>query len=353
MIPALPDYNQFTVNEFVLDDFFRCWVFQPDEQTMSFWHSYLLTHAEQRGDIETASSLLLHLRSRHDDLPRASRERIWQVLHTAHDRQSWPGARRQKSWSLVDRLFGSPARSWAIAASLVGLLLLAGGGWFVWNGQPKEIHTNYGERQTVTLPDGSRVQLNGNSTLRYSRDWADQNREVWLTGEAFFVVTKRQSPTGRLKFVTHTPDLDISVLGTRFNVNTHRGNTAVTLVEGRVQLSKPDASQSRIIEMKPGQFAATQPNVEQVAVRTEKPQLHTAWVTNQFIFENTPLRDIAQQLQDTYGLDVVFEDNDLASRRFTGNLSSQSVETLLTTLTLTFQLTIERTGNTVSLRRTP
>lgn len=353
MPPPIPDYNQFTVNEFVLDNSFRCWVFQPDEQTMSFWHSYLLTNPEQRGDIEAASSLLLHLRSRHDDLPRASRERIWQVLQTAHDQQTWPGTRRQKSRSFANRRFGYPARSWVMAASLAGLLLLAGGGWFVWNSQPEEIHTNYGERRIVTLPDGSRVQLNGNSTLRYTNNWEDQNREVWLTGEAFFVVTKRHSPTGRLKFVTHTPDLDISVLGTRFNVNTHRGNTAVTLLEGRVQLSKPDAPSGRIIEMKPGQFAATQPNIEQVEIRTEKPQLHTAWVSNQFIFEDTPLREIARQLQDTYGLDVVFEDNELANRRFTGNLSSQSVETLLTTLSLTFQLTVQRTGNTVSLRRTP
>lgn len=196
--------------------------------------------------------------------------------------------------------------------------------------------------------------LNGNTTLTYTDDWADdKSREVWLDGEGFFTVTKKSHRGGRVKFVTHTSGLDITVLGTQFNVNTRRGSTAVTLVEGRVQLSKPDEPTGKVIEMKPGQFAATKPSVEAVEVREEKPQLHTSWVAHQFVFDNTALSDMAQQLHDTYGLDIVFEDSELANRRFTGNLSNQSIETLLTTLSLTFDLSVHRTGNHISLRHNP
>ncbi|AKD54652.1 FecR family protein [Spirosoma radiotolerans] len=350
-----PDYSQYSLHDFVLDDSFRQWVFEPDEQRMTFWHGIMLRHPEQQGLIDEAASLLLHLHARYDDLTDASQQRIWQVLDQAFDNQKATSipVRPLTVWQRFTT--GRTAFGWQTAASLTGLLLLAGG-LVYYQLMPRQmrIHTAFGENRSVTLPDGSRVLLNGNTTLTYTDRWNDnQSREVWLDGEGFFTVTKKKSPSGRIKFVTHTPGLDITVLGTQFNVNTRRGNTAVTLIEGRVQLSKPNEPSGRVIDMKPGQFAASQPNIETVVVKPEKPQLHTSWVEHQFAFDDTPLSDIAQQLRDTYGLEVVFEDSDLASRRFTGNLSDQSIETLLTTLSLTFDLTVQRNGDRIRLRHNP
>lgn len=350
-----PDYSQYSLHDFVLDDSFRQWVYEPNEQRMSFWHGVMLRYPEQQALIDEAASLLLHLHARYDDLTDASQQRIWQVLEQAFDdRQSAPSPIRPLSiWQRF-----APGRSrlgWQAAASLTGFLLLAGGILYYWLAPHQiRVHTAFGQTQRVTLPDGSVVVLNGNTTLTYTDAWgSDQAREVWLDGEGFFTVTKKKRLGSRVKFVTHTPGLDITVLGTQFNVNTRRGNTDVTLVEGRVQLSKPNEPSGRVVDMKPGQFATSQPNIEAVAISTEKPQVHTSWVDHQFVFDNTALSVIAQQLQDTYGLDVVFEDSDLARRRFTGNLSNQSIETLLTTLSLTFDLTVQRTGNRISLRHNP
>ncbi|RYF52699.1 MAG: DUF4974 domain-containing protein, partial [Cytophagaceae bacterium] len=295
----------------------------------------------------------LHLHARYDDLTNASQQRIWQVLDRAFDERK-PTDVVVRPLSVWHR-FTTRRSGWQLAASLTGLLLLAGGLiYYLLMPRQMRIHTAFGENRNVTLPDGSRVLLNGNTTLTYLDTWSDdQSREVWLDGEGYFTVTKKKSLGSRVKFVTHTPGLDITVLGTRFNVNTRRGNTAVTLIEGRVQLSKPNEPSGRVIDMKPGQFAASQPNIEALAIRTEKPQLHTSWVEHQFVFDNTSLSDIAQQLHDTYGLEVVFEDSSLANRRFTGNLSNQSIETLLTTLSLTFDLTAQRNGDRISLRHNP
>ena len=211
----------------------------------------------------------------------------------------------------------------------------------------------------MALPDGSTVLLNGNSTITFADAWDDSApREVWLDGEGYFKVTKKQRLSGQtptpVKFVTHTPTLDITVLGTQFNVNTRQGGTAVMLVEGRVQLNKPGQTRpDRIIEMKPGQFASAQPNIEKVAIRSERPLLHTSWTQHEFVFENTALSDIAQQLRDTYGVELVVEDTELANRRFTGNLSNQDMETLLTTLAITFDLNVRHDGDRVVLQRNP
>ncbi|WP_460950366.1 FecR family protein [Spirosoma daeguense] len=342
-------YQQFTLRDFVLDEAFRKWVFQPDEINMTYWHTFMLKNPDKQAIIDEAASLLLHLNARYDDLTDASQQRIQQVVERAFDDQAVK--------SVVQPLWGwqRPKAIWQVAASIVGLLLIAGGIiYYQLLPKQQQIHTAFGENRNVTLPDGSTVLLNGNSTLTYTDQWDnEESREVWLDGEGFFKVTKKQNVAGRVKFITHTPGLDITVLGTQFNVNTRRGSTAVTLVEGRVQLSKPDAPSGRIIDMKPGQFASTKPSIENVEIREEKPELHTSWVDHQFVFDNTSLADIAQQLRDTYGLEIVFEDSDLANRRFTGNLSNQSIETLLTTLSLTFDLTAQRDGNRISLRHNP
>ncbi|RIV24987.1 DUF4974 domain-containing protein [Fibrisoma montanum] len=344
-------YHRFTARDFVLDDAFRRWILQPDEESMTFWHTFMLSHPEQQTAIDEAASMVLHLRASHDDLTDSSLQRIRQVLEQAFDEQQpLASVRPLRVWQRSGWL-------WPIAASLTGLLLLAGGTiWYVRQPRQERIHTAYGENRTVTLPDGSTVLLNGNSTLTFTANWTDdQPREVWIDGEGYFKVTKKYSRqaarTKRVTFVTHTPNLDITVLGTQFNVNSRRGHTDVTLVEGRVQLVKPGQTAGNGIELKPGQVASARPSVEKVAIRSEKPLLRTSWVHHQFVFDNMALSDIAQQLKDTYGLELVFEDSDLAARRFTGNLSNEDIETLLATLSATFNLTTDRAANQIVLRR--
>ena len=321
---------------------------------MTFWHTFMLNHPAQQATVDEAASLLLHLRANYDDLTDASQQRIGLVLEqAAKNGQHKPVVRSLP----IQRQSGF---TWRIAASVTGILLVLGASvWYLLGAHQQEVHTAFGENRSVTLPDGSTVLLNGNSTLTFSDDWSnDQSREVWLDGEAYFKVAKRQRTTGQstqpIKFVTHTPTLDITVLGTQFNVNTRRGSTDVMLVEGRVQLNKPGQNQTnRIVNMKPGQFATAQPNIDKVALRTEKPQLHTSWTTHAFVFENTPLGDITQQLRDTYGIDIIVEDAELANRRFTGNLANQDTETLLTALAITYDLAIRHDGDRIILQRNP
>ena len=112
--------------------------------------------------------------------------------------------------------------------------------------QRRRIHytTAYGETKQLTLPDGTRVILNANSNLSYANDWASgevsRTRSVRLAGEAFFKVTKRQTPTGSpVKFVVNSRDLQIAVLGTEFNVNQRGQAVSVMLNEGKVQIYNP------------------------------------------------------------------------------------------------------------------
>ena len=115
-----------------------------------------------------------------------------------------------------------------IAVLVVAVVLL--NDWQMFSGELRR-ETGFGEKMTFVLPDQSKVILNANSSLRYHKD---QPRKIWLKGEAYFQVSKKQKT--KEKFWVITPDLTIEVLGTAFNVNSHQEKTRVSLEEGSIKL---------------------------------------------------------------------------------------------------------------------
>lgn len=136
-----------------------------------------------------------------------------------------------RSWSWVYR----------VAAAFIGILLVAAVSFLYLREETIRYETAYGQLRVIVLPDSSRVTLNGNSTLRYQADWEalpiGNTREVWLEGEGFFEVTEVVlSAQSMAKFVVHTPQLDVEVVGTKFNVTNRRHQTQVVLSSGQVKL---------------------------------------------------------------------------------------------------------------------
>jgi transmembrane sensor len=95
--------------------------------------------------------------------------------------------------------------------------------------------TSFGMTRNILLEDGSEVTLNANSTLKVPKNLlTSESREVWIEGEGFFSIAKKPN---RVRFLVHTDNLNVEVLGTKFNVNNRRGNTEVVLSEGSIRLT--------------------------------------------------------------------------------------------------------------------
>ncbi|MBD0255646.1 MAG: FecR domain-containing protein [Cytophagales bacterium] len=343
----VPDYSHYAFEDFVMDADFRAWVLAPDAESRHFWEQYLVTHPEQRSLIQEAIQVVQHLNP-NEDLPvPESRERIWQVLEHRFDARQASAEQSEKAVRVRQLL------PWRWAAAVTVLLVCAGLLWYLAYPRTRQLHTAFGQVERVVLPDGSEVTLNGNSTLSYREDWQTQAlREVWLDGEAFFKVTRQASASGgRIKFITHTPQLDIAVLGTVFNVSTRRGKTDVVLLEGKVALSNRRSPSAGTLEMKPGQLATLSEGVARAEVRPAPPGQHTAWMKDFFVFDNTPLAQVAARLEDTYGLEVTFEDREMTDYRLTANLSSQDLDALLDVIAATFHLELQREKERVFFRR--
>ncbi len=209
-----------------------------------------------------------------------------------------------------------------------------------------EIRTAFGEHRTVTLSDNSQVILNGNSVLRFSAKWgANSPREVWLEGEGFFSVTHT---VNNQKFIVHgSGELDVEVLGTKFNMKTRNDASEVMLTEGKVRLAMGEEQNAKELFLKPGDLAMVKN--KDLSTRSVRHQKYTSWMDNKLVFDHTPLRDLATILQDTYGLTVAFESRSLEERELSGEISSATADDILYTIAETFDLRVERKGQAVTI----
>lgn len=245
-------------------------------------------------------------------------------------------------------LWRNPRWLWSVAAS-VALLLGVWATRFLW--QYERYVVPYGQTRAVRLADGSAVTLNAHSTLRVPRfGFGRSDREVWLDGEAYFSVART---TDHRRFVVHTSRLDVRVLGTKFNVSTRRGKTEVVLSEGRVQLlTHPDAHRNaQSLLMKPGEAVALTAGDTALRRTAVSPGVRTsAWQQKRLVFDETPLSQVAQQIEDYYGVKVVLANHALASRELTGTLPNNDLGVVLRTLSVSYNLAVERQRDRIILR---
>lgn len=216
------------------------------------------------------------------------------------------------------------------------------------------IQTPEGQRAYATLPDGSNVWLNGNSSLVYTQSWWKKQRLVRLEGEAYFEVNKKQGTS----FEVNTKEITTRVLGTKFNVRSRAGERKVvtTLLEGSVKVIVPSHSDTnQEFTLRPGQTIDIdlQSQNHAVAFSThEHPSEVLLWTEEQLKFSEETLQDIARKLEILFDIHVKFSDSHLKTERFTGVFSTRSSpDAILNILQHTKHFTYTKQGNTFILSR--
>ncbi len=172
-----------------------------------------------------------------------------------------------------------------------------------------------GEYQ-VKLSDGTMVWLNSDSRLKIPTSFADSERRVFLSGEAYFDVAKND----RKPFIVETDLGKIKVYGTEFNVKHYadEGQLKATLVEGVIGFSNDNITE---LKLRPGYRLSlvegkSEPTLEKVKIYNE-----IAWKNHRFCFENKTLESIARDMERWYNVTIVFEDPALKQLQFSGSLS--------------------------------
>ena len=203
----------------------------------------------------------------------------------------------------------------------------------------------YGDKSRIVLPDSSIVWLNSGSKITFNSDFANAGRFVSLDGEAFFAVTKDKSHPFKVK----TSDLEIQVLGTRFNVKAYAGDQTIstTLVEGSVQVS----GKFRKTVIQPDQklvFNKETKKLNLVKLADTAPE--TEWKEGRLIFRNESLEELKPKLERWFDVDIVLSDEQVKNRRFTGVLMRESILEVVSYFDLSSLVVCRIEGNKIIIK---
>jgi transmembrane sensor len=236
-------------------------------------------------------------------------------------------------------------RVWA-AASIAGIVAL--GFVFRENLLYRHFRTGNAEIRTVELPDHSRVTLNANSDLKVARFFSWQaGRRAWLTGEALFDV--QHTADSRTFTVAIPGNLEIQVLGTQFNVYARAGMPKIYLNRGSIRLESTRQAFKPFL-MKPGQLldmnAASTPKLSSNQSYTQA----SAWKDHVFVFDGTPLEEVARMLEEQFGGKVDIADTALGHRVISGSCKWNREEDILTTLSLMMKFSVYQASDTIYLK---
>lgn len=170
---------------------------------------------------------------------------------------------------------------------------------------------------SLALADGSKVWLNAASSIRYPAAFSGTERKVEITGEAYFEVAHNAS----MPFKVSRGNVDVEVLGTHFNVNAfpEEKDIKVTLLEGSVKVNR----QKEAIMLKPGEQAVIGPQSPLATNHSPDIEQVMAWKNGMFMFNNTGIENIMQQIERWYDVTVYYE-GDIKRWTFNGQISRYS-----------------------------
>jgi ferric-dicitrate binding protein FerR (iron transport regulator) len=176
------------------------------------------------------------------------------------------------------------------------------------------IATPKGGEYQVTLPDGTQVWLNAETSLRYPTSFTGSERRVELTGEAYFEVAKN----AKQPFIVQSGETVVKVLGTHFNIMAYPDESIqkTTLTEGSVALSKGGGHEI----LKPGQAGTIAHGTNNIVVASTDIEQDLAWKNGNFYFQKTELSTIMKQLARWYDLEIRYSGT-VPKKRFVGKIS--------------------------------
>ncbi|GAB3927039.1 FecR family protein [Larkinella terrae] len=329
-------YQHYKAEDFLTDDLFIAWVYNRDAAAAAFWSDWMAQAHPNRAEALLAKDILEAL-----NIPDAA------VTEAALADETGQIIRRirQPTHQKMPVL----RRVWYVAAAVV---LLLGVSWFVWRIPQKplalmallptaqsgdgvvEQANRTSKPVRVTLPDGSTVRLQPNSRIQHVAGFGQQVRAVVLTGEAFFEVV----PNPKVPFLVYARDVVTRVVGTSFTVKAYDENPQVTVAvrTGRVTVySRKELEQHRNAAKPEVTGVVLTPN-QQVVFNAKEEVFRKELVENpvfiakdaasvSFDFDDVPLAEVFRRIEETYEIDIVYNEQLLQKCTLTASLTGLSL----------------------------
>ncbi len=204
----------------------------------------------------------------------------------------------------------------------------------------QEITCPVGMRSQVTLPDGSQVWLNAESTIKYALPFVRENRTVELFGEAFLDVTKNTNSP----FSIQSGNVKVNVVGTQFNFKSYGNDNRieVTLKEGKINLDLMlGNAESSSTEMLPGDHFVFDKITHKAFVKNQDIDNFLGWKDNKLVLDETPILEMKKILERWYDVEIEIADKSIENYKFTTTFENETLEQVLELLELSSPINME------------
>jgi ferric-dicitrate binding protein FerR (iron transport regulator) len=340
-------YNDFSVEDFVWDDFFRQWTLSPTPETDALWDDWVDANPEMLEKVEQAKAIVLSLRLHEPEIGDAE---INQVVRQTVGRITEASEEPVRTSRRLIPAFSIPWMQFAASVAFIVLL-----GWAVYSVMIKrEEKTQLGQQDSIiehsdsfvekinstsetiefALSDGSKVSLSPKGRIRYPERFDGERREVFLEGEAFFDIARDPEHP----FLVYANGLVTKVLGTSFRIKAYGDSREVTVEvkTGKVSVfAQSDPHLKEKVADKQLQGVVLTPNqkiiyarneVKMVKTLVEKPEIVVSKAEiPQFEFEDTPASDVFNTIARAYGIDILYDEALLKDCPLTARLDNQTL----------------------------
>lgn len=365
------DYTGYKVDELLNDEYFIRWLLSPDVENNKFWNELREKNPDLKAEIDEARSFVMHLQQdiKRPEFSSVDERAIWQQIQ-AKTNKSKSGKKSFRIFRIITGI-----------AAVICLCFFTVGKFYLKDKQSinylaildsadqasnhskdvelilsenkkiaiseKESRVEYnregevnvnskkvesivtekddrptfnqlivplGKRSSVTFSDGTKIWVNSGSKVIYPMAFEKGKREIFIEGEVYLDVTADAARP----FVVKTRQMDIKVLGTRFNVSAYKNDShlQVTLVEGKVEV-ETDTKHSDILS--PNQQFKYDTQTNKAAVLSVDVNNYIAWKNGYYQFEKQPLKIVFKKLSRYYGVRIEW-DEEVGKRTCYGKL---------------------------------
>lgn len=300
-----------SVEDVLADDAFLAWYFREPSQKADDWDQWMIQHPESQLLVKEAIQWMDRRPREISPLPDQTAKAL--------------AATRTRIPVSVKK---SHRIGWRMTAAAASVLVLVLAGWLILplmkssQSKPQSWVTGFGQQSRVRLSDGTSIHLNANSELKAAANWKKgEDRELWLSGEAFFEVAKLEN---KERLTVHTDAGDVIVTGTAFNVKARNNHSIISLKEGSVRLANSNGQE---LAMRPGDHVDMGPlDIRRFGATMESL---LAWQRQKLEFDDSPLDRFVQDIENYYGKKTIVKGSVPADFRITGILSNESLPELL------------------------
>lgn len=206
--------------------------------------------------------------------------------------------------------------------------------------------TKYGQKDSLVLPDGSKVWLNAGSRLLCPDRFTGAEREIFLSGEIYIEVAKDTLHP----FIVNAGGMEVWVTGTKFNVKAYAEDrlAVTTLMEGGVTVSVP--GQDSTVVLVPGNSLAYDRKSETCELYSVDLDTYPSWHDGEYSAYHLTLEDIARDLERRFGVEIVIRNPEIAGEMFYASfVNGEDADRILSALNIDGEFTIKRAGDVIDI----